>query len=352
MALANRIITALDRPIGVRDMRIASGASAGLSFAPWDVRDAKTMIHQSDLALYHAKRRGRGILCAYDSMIELEMQVKAKLEADLNLAVHQNQFFLMFQPIFSLSSGRIAAVEALIRWQHPTRGQISPDEFIKTAEASGLIEPIGRWVITEACRIAISLPAHLIISINLSPLQLRDPKLVELVTKTLEITGLPAERVEFEITESSVLDTDGPSRSAVDALRALGTRFALDDFGTGHSSLSLLHRMRFDRVKIDRSFTAKMLTDDVNRVLVEKVIELSQALEISVTVEGIETEAQLQFLRKYDGLLIQGYLTGRPALCENLQFDSQFLSPPAEVAPAARRSNIVPIDRRLRDTQG
>jgi diguanylate cyclase (GGDEF)-like protein len=354
-AVADRLIRELNRPVIIHDIRIATGASAGISYAPWDVRDPKRMLKLSDLALYHAKRSGRGIPCQYDSMIEFEMQVKAKLEADLSLAVYQNQFELLFQPICSLQSARIIGVEALIRWQHPTRGRISPDEFIETAERTGLIGAIGRWVITEACLVAAQLPSHVIMSINLSPLQLRDPRLAEMVARTFEITGLDPGRIEFEITESSILDTEGPSRATLDAIRALGARFALDDFGTGHSSLSLLHRLKFDRLKIDRSFTARMLTDPVNKTLVEKVIELSQALHIDVTVEGIETEAQSLFLQKYENLCVQGYLFGRPSRIADIAFDLVAQPRPApqifrpEKPP---QSNIIPLDRRHRESPG
>jgi diguanylate cyclase (GGDEF)-like protein len=348
MELANRIIREVNRPVVIHDTRITTGASAGLSYAPWDVKDPVQMLKQSDLALYHAKRKGRGLACQYDDMIEFEMQVRAKLEADLQAALAHNQFELLFQPIFSLHTSKIVGVEALIRWQHPTRGRIFPDEFIATAERTGLIEPIGRWVITEACRVAASLPTHIMMSINLSPIQLQNPKLVDLTAKTIQITGLDPARIEFEITESSVLDTEDSSLATFEALSGLGVKFALDDFGTGHSSLSLLHRLKFDRLKIDRSFTAGMLTDAVNRTLVEKTIELSQALDIEVTVEGIETEAQAAFLRKYAGICGQGYLFGRPSRIQDIVFDLA----PAEVLrpekPGAR-SNIVALERRLRD---
>ncbi len=350
LAVATRIIRELNRPIILRETRIATGASAGISYAPEDVRDPKRMLKLSDVALYHAKKNGRGIPCQYDSMIEFELQVKAKLEADLALAIYQNQFELLFQPIFNLQTGRIIGVEALIRWQHPTRGQIAPDEFIETAERTGLIEPIGRWVITEACRIAASLPSHVVMSINLSPLQLRDPRLAGMIAKTIAITGLDPKRIEFEITESSILATEGASRATLDAIRELGARFALDDFGTGHSSLSLLHRMKFDRLKIDRSFTARMLTDPVNKTLVEKIIELSQALDIDVTIEGIETEAQGQFLRKYESLSVQGYLFGRPSRITDIQFDLSTEPTPHPTpnfwSENPRPSNIVPLPPR------
>jgi diguanylate cyclase (GGDEF)-like protein len=320
--VANRILLELVRPIMIGDTRLTSAASAGLAYAPWDAQDSKRMLKQCDLALYHAKRNGRNVACLYDDMLEFEMQIRAQLEADLQAAIHLNQFELHYQPIFTLATGEITGVEALIRWHHPTRGQVSPDKFIETAERTGLIEPIGRWVITEACRVAAQLPAHIVMSVNISPIQLRNPKLADLTAKTLAITGLDPGRLEFEITETSVLDTAGSSLATVEAIRALGVRFALDDFGTGHSSLSLLHRLKFDRLKIDRSFTAGMLKDPVNRVLVEKIIELSRALHIEVTVEGIETDAQANFLRKYEGLNVQGYLFGRPTRIAEIDFSA------------------------------
>jgi diguanylate cyclase (GGDEF)-like protein len=348
--IAERIINDLNRPIILKDARILSGASAGLAYAPWDAREPKRILKQCDLALYHAKKKGRNIACVYDDMLEFEMQVRAQLESDLQAAIYQNQFELLYQPVLSLATGHIIGLEALIRWHHPTRGLIQPGDFIETAERTGLIEPIGRWVITEACRVAATLPAHIIMAINLSALQLRNPKIIELTEKTLAITGIEPARIEFEITETSLLDTKGSSLATVDALRALGVRFALDDFGTGHSSLSLLHRLKFDRLKIDRSFTAGMLKDKVNQTLVEKIIELSRALAIEVTVEGIETEAQANFLCKYEDLCVQGYLFGRPSRIADLSFTTpQTLPGTLWTTPASRPTNIVPLPNRSRD---
>jgi diguanylate cyclase (GGDEF)-like protein len=348
--IAERIINDLNRPIILKDARILSSASAGLAYAPWDAREPKRMLKQCDLALYHAKKKGRNVACVYDDMLEFEMQVRAQLESDLQAAIYQNQFELLYQPVLSLGTGRIIGLEALIRWHHPTRGLISPDDFIETAERTGLIEPIGRWVITESCRVAATLPAHIVMAINLSALQLRNPKIIELTQKTIAITGIDPARIEFEITETSLLDTKGSSLATVDALRALGVRFALDDFGTGHSSLSLLHRLKFDRLKIDRSFTAGMLKDNVNQTLVEKIIELSRALAIEVTVEGIETEAQANFLCKYEDLCVQGYFFGRPARIADINFTTPQIIPNTSWAtPANRPTNIVPLPHRPRD---
>jgi diguanylate cyclase (GGDEF)-like protein len=348
--IAERIINDLNRPIILKEARILSGASAGLVYAPWDAREPKRMLKQCDLALYHAKKKGRNVACVYDDMLEFEMQVRAQLESDLQAAIYQNQFELLYQPVLALSTGQIIGLEALIRWHHPTRGLIQPGDFIETAERTGLIEPIGRWVITEACRIAATLPSHIVMAINLSALQLRNPKIIELTAKTLAITGIDPARIEFEITETSLLDTKGSSLATVDALRALGVRFALDDFGTGHSSLSLLHRLKFDRLKIDRSFTAGMLKDSVNQTLVEKIIELSRALAIEVTVEGIETEAQANFLCKYEDLCVQGYLFGRPSRIADLNLSNPQAAPGTLwTTPAARPTNIVPLPHRSRD---
>jgi len=351
MEVALRIIGELNRPIIINDNRINTSASAGIAYALWDAQDPKTILKQADLALYHAKRSGRGVCFQYNDMIELEMQVRAKLEADLHTALHRRQFEMYFQPIYSLKTSNIVGVEALIRWQHPTRGLLPPGEFIETCERIGLIEPLGRWVIGEACRIGASLPDHIKISINLSPLQLRDQELASSAARIIDITGIDPARIEFEITESAVLDTAGPSMVTLDALRALGVRFALDDFGTGHSSLSLLRRLNFDRVKIDRSFTAGILTDKVNMILVEKIIELSRALNMEVTVEGIETREQAEALRKFDDIKVQGYLFGRPSKIGNITFSIAPVIGDTKAArpEAAPLSNIISLDRRARE---
>jgi len=351
LEVANQIVAEINRPIIINDNRINTSASAGISYALWDGADAKTIMKQADLALYHAKKSGRGICFQYNDMIELEMQVRAKLEADLHTALHRRQFEMYFQPIFSLKSGQIVGVEALIRWRHPTRGLLGPGEFIETVERIGLIEPIGRWVVGEACRIGASIPAHIKISINLSPLQLRDQELACSVQRIIDITGIDPDRIEFEITESAVLDTAGPSMLTLQALRNLGVRFALDDFGTGHSSLSLLRRLNFDRVKIDRSFTAGICTDKVNMILIEKIIELSRALSMEVTVEGIETEQQADMLRKYDDIKVQGYLFGRPARLEDISFTRMAGVAETQIRkfdyhPVAALSNIISLERR------
>ena len=316
--VACRIIEALSKPFLVKSFRINAGASAGIAYVPQDGSSAKELLRRADIALYQAKNNGRGTYCSYSEIFERKLEERQALEADLRLAIDREEFVLFFQPIFDLGNERIVGAEALLRWQHPTRGLLNPGSFIELAESTGLIEPMGLWVIAEACRIGTSLPSEIKIAINLSPLQLRDHKLPGRVARVLQDSGIKPERIEFEITESAILETSGLSSTTLQELKGLGTRLALDDFGTGHSSLSLLRRFRFDRIKIDKSFTSGLTIDKTDTILVDQVIDLTKKLGLDVTVEGVETVEQAGFLRKYAGISVQGHLFGHADKVEAL----------------------------------
>jgi diguanylate cyclase (GGDEF)-like protein/PAS domain S-box-containing protein len=309
--VASRIIESLNKPFFISGFRIVAGASAGIAYGPRDGSSAKELLKRADIALYQAKSDGRGTYRSYNRVLEQRLDEQKALEADLRLAMDRDELVIYFQPIFSLATEAPNGVEALVRWRHPTKGLLSPNVFMEIAESTGLIETIGEWVIIEACRLGKYLPTGIRISINLSPLQLRNQKLPSLVKQVIDESKIAPSRIEFEITESAILETSGQSSATLQELKSLGVRLALDDFGTGHSSLSLLRRFRFDRVKIDKSFTSGLATDKTDKILVDQIIEMSKKLGMDVTVEGIETDEQAQYLKKYNGISVQGHLYGR-----------------------------------------
>jgi EAL domain-containing protein (putative c-di-GMP-specific phosphodiesterase class I) len=225
---------------------------------------------------------------------------------------------LLYQPIFSLSTGEMVGTEALIRWLHPVRGLLSPASFIEIAESSCLIVPIGRWVIETAIKQATLISNNMKISINLSPLQVDDPGLVMCISNALKEYKMPASRVELEITETVMLGRDTHTVETLSAIRSLGVNFALDDFGTGYSSLILLRDFRFDRIKVDRSFITTMLTDKMSQILVEQIVDLAYKMDTRLTIEGVETIQQADYLRQYQNVDIQGYLYGKPMTFEKI----------------------------------
>lgn len=306
--VASRIIESLNRPFFINGFRITAGASAGIAFGPQDGSSAKELLKRADIALYQAKGGGRGIYCSYNRVLERKLEEQKALETDLRLAVDRDELVIYFQPIFCLATATPNGVEALLRWHHPSKGFLPPSMFMEIAETTGLIEPIGQWVIAESCRLAKALPPEIRVSINLSPLQLRNQKLPKLVEHVIHESGIAAGRIEFEITESAILETSGHSSATLQELKSLGVRLALDDFGTGHSSLSLLRRFRFDRVKIDKSFTSGLATDRTDMVLVDQIIEMTKKLGMDVTVEGVETVEQAERLKKYGRISVQGHL--------------------------------------------
>lgn len=330
LLVSQRIIESLNKVFVLGKLRISAGASAGLAFAPDHGNVAKDLMKHADVALYYAKRHGKSIVVPYHADIEHHERARVNFESELRQAVVNHEFVVHYQPITALADGSTIGVEALVRWNHPTRGLLGPGSFITVAEENGLIEPIGRLVMSQACHDLLGMPDNIKMSINLSPLQLHDEYLVTHLREILRETGLPPARIEFEITESAVLETSGTGSATLQELKALGVRFALDDFGTGHSSLSLLRRFKFDRVKIDRSFTSGMLSDPTNLILVEQIIELSNRLGMDVTAEGIETLQQADFLRKYPKVKIQGHLFGKAV-------------PKAELYFRQPSSNVVPL---------
>ena len=310
--LADRIVKHAAEPFEIDRHTVAIGASVGIAVAPGDGGDAETLLKNADLALYRAKHDGRGAYHFFEKGMDAALQERRALEMGLRQALARNEFRLVFQPLFNLKEGRICGLEALIRWYHPERGTIPPADFIPIAEEVGLIVPIGDWVLREACRAAVSWPEDIHIAVNLSTVQFRNRNLYQHVKTALDESGLQAERLELEVTESLLLVDNASTLKTLFDLRKLGVRISMDDFGTGYSSLSYLRSFPFDKIKIDRSFVHDMSTGEDSQAIVKAVIGLGRSLGMSTAAEGVETEAQLDLVRRQGCTEVQGFLFSPP----------------------------------------
>jgi diguanylate cyclase (GGDEF)-like protein len=309
---ASRLLRVLSEPFGVLGHKLNIGASIGIARVGHDGDTATDILRHVDLALYRAKSEGKGVACQFNISMDLEMQKKRALENDLRAAVTNGEFILHYQPIVSVSDSKICGYEALIRWQHPERGLIPPLDFIPIAEETGLIVQIGEWVISEACKQAAKWTSNVRVSVNLSPLQIKSPRLIAAVIKSLADSGLRPGRLEMEVTESALLEQTELVFTTLGHLKTLGVRIGLDDFGTGYSSLGYLHSFAFDNIKIDRSFVQAMATRPQSAAVVRAVLMLADDLGISTTAEGIETIEQFNALKLRGCQEAQGYYFGRP----------------------------------------
>ncbi|HYD37922.1 MAG TPA: EAL domain-containing protein, partial [Allosphingosinicella sp.] len=287
-AVAQRLIAALAEPASVHGHKLAVSASVGIALGPVDGADGDTLLKNVDLALNRAKEEGRGTYRFFEAEMNARAQQRHQLETDLRRAIAEGEFELHFQPLFDLASNRIGAFEALLRWNHPTRGQVSPAEFIPVAEETDLIVPIGNWVVHEACRQARAWPDEIRVAVNVSSVQFRRPGLQNVILQALAASGLEPWRLEVEITESIFLESLDSTLAVLHALRSLGVRIALDDFGTGYSSLSYLQSFPFDKIKIDRSFIEQLLTRPGASAIVRAITDLARALGMETTAEGVE----------------------------------------------------------------
>jgi len=318
-SLAQRIVDALGQPYDLAGQRCGSGASVGAAIHGLDGDDAATLMHRADLALYRAKSQGRGGYSFYDAGLDRELQNRRALTRDLREALTQASLVLHFQPLYGADGSTLCGYEALTRWPHPVRGFVPPTEFIPLAEETGLIDELGRWVLQTACAEAAKWPAPLSVAVNLSPSQFRrEGAIVEEVRQALAASGLPAERLEVEITESLLMSNTDTVLRMLQALHAMGVRIAMDDFGTGYSSLAYLWRFPFDKVKIDRAFTQHLAEDGKVDLIVGSIVSLAHSLKIRVNAEGVETEAQRRALREHGCDELQGFLLGRPQPSERL----------------------------------
>ncbi|WP_428374816.1 putative bifunctional diguanylate cyclase/phosphodiesterase [Lichenicoccus sp.] len=342
--LAQRVIERLSAPFEVDQHQIGIGASVGIalssdpSLSEDDQRSPQALLKCADLALYRAKAAGRGNFHFFEPDMDTRMQARRRLEQDLRLAVSAQQFELYYQPLMESGAG-LSGFEALLRWNHPERGLVSPVEFIPLAEEVGLIPVIGRWALQRACADAAAWPATLKVAVNLSPLQFR-PGLAAEVADALAASGLSARRLELEITESLLLQDDAAVLATLHRIRALGVRIAMDDFGTGYSSLGYLRRFPFDKIKIDQSFVRGMIDQADCLAIVRAVIGLGRSLGIAINAEGVETTAQHQALLREGCDELQGFLFSRPRPASEVASMVQQLGPASSREPTLAREQV------------
>ncbi len=309
---AERVRNDLALPFELTASDAVIGASIGIAIGSKGSVDADTLLRHADLALYRAKNDGRGMFHFFEPEMDAEARKRHQLEADLRSSLVKEELELYFQPLVNIDTKAVNTFEALIRWNHPKLGRLNPADFIPLAEEVGLIQSIGAWVIQQACREALNWPSHIRVAVNLSPAQFRSPSLFTQIQNALEDTGLPANRLEIEVTESLLLDASTNVDAILSALRHLGVRISLDDFGTGYSSLSYLQKFKFDKIKIDRSFVNDIDTEPGSQAIMDCLIRLAEDLHMSLVAEGVETEAQLKSLKARGCLEIQGFLIARP----------------------------------------
>ncbi|MER9692431.1 EAL domain-containing protein [Mesorhizobium sp. M0179] len=310
--LAKRIVAVVSQPFRDKGRDMHVGISLGIALYPGDGKDADTLLKNADMALYSGKSEGRNVYRFFEPGMDALVRARLALETDLETALKRREFVLEFQPITNIASGKIVGAEALMRWKSPTRGLVAPDDFIAAAEDSGLIVPLGEWALKQACSVAAGWPPGMRIAVNVSAVQIRSADFARSVISALAVSGVPASRLELEITETVLMDESETVLKTLRQLRELGIRIALDDFGTGYSSLGYLRRFPVDKIKIDRSFIHDIDNKDT-AAIVRTIIGLGAELGITVTAEGVETKAQLDILRKAGCVEAQGFLIGMPS---------------------------------------
>jgi diguanylate cyclase (GGDEF)-like protein/PAS domain S-box-containing protein len=309
--LAKRLLEAIADPYLLDDHSVVIGASIGIAMSPGDGDESEKLLKSADMALSRAKSDFRGTFSFFEAEMDARAQSRRKIEIGLRDAIQNEQLQPHYQPLVNLSTGRITGLEALVRWPHPERGMISPGEFIPVAEETGLINPLGGLMLRRACMDAALWPDDVRVAVNLSPLQFRTGNLLASVMDALKQSGLPARRLELEITETLVLEKSSQVLATLHALRALGVRISMDDFGTGYSSLSYLRSFPFDKIKIDRSFVRDLGSDRDAQAIVRSIISLGMGLGVTITAEGVETESELSCLRAEGCHEGQGFLFSR-----------------------------------------
>ena len=317
--LARDILVETAQPLVLDGNEIVPSTSIGIAIAPQDGADGGALFRSADLALYRAKEGGRGTYAFFEESLNERAQQRRQLESDLRLALEREEFELYYQPLFDLEQNRICSFEALLRWRHPKRGLVSPAEFVPVSEDTGLIVPLGAWVVREACLRAATWPENIRVAVNVSAVQFHRGSLNETILRALADSGLAPDRLEVEITESIFLEGGDATLRLLHGLRSLGVRIALDDFGTGYSSLSYLQSFPFDKLKIDRSFIQNLLTREGATAIVHAITELANALGIETTAEGVEETAQLMELRAHGCSSVQGYLFSEPMTAEDVE---------------------------------
>lgn len=313
---ATRVLEALSHPVSVKGREIFVGASIGIAMYPADGRDAVTLLKNADTAMYRAKEHGRNTYQFYTPDMGTQVLVRMSLETSIRRALKRDEFTIHYQPVVDLGSGALVCAEALVRWEHPELGLVPPAQFIGLAEETGLIKPLGRWVLRNACQRARqwqSVSNHpLRVAVNLSGKQFGDHHLVENIHEILQDVGLSPALLELEITENTVMQNSDNAICMIGALKQLGIRVSVDDFGTGYSSLSCLKRLPLDALKVDRSFVGNIPADPDDSAIVKAIVAMAHSLRLGVVAEGVETGEQIDFLRAQGCDLAQGYYVGRP----------------------------------------
>ena len=336
LALANRIAQELYAPVFFEDQQIVFSMSVGIAMYPQDGQTSEELLRCADIALYSAKEDRRGTARMFAPEMDAALRQRRMLERDLRAAIQDGGLEVHYQPLVDCTNGELEGFEALLRWNHPVRGRISPVEFIPVAEESGLIVALGSWVLHAACRTASGWEKPLRVAVNLSPTQFKQADLASQIAAALEESGLESNRLEIEVTEGVLIDDPKRAVALLSSLRETGVRVSLDDFGTGFSSLSYLRLFPLDKIKIDRSFIMGLEADEKSRAIVRSIIMLAHSLDLAVTAEGVETPGQLAILGSQSCNQVQGYLLGRPAAAGDLVFQRRMV-----MDAAARNAGFV-----------
>jgi diguanylate cyclase (GGDEF)-like protein len=309
--MSRRLLEAIGDPFLLDGHSVVIGATIGIAMAPGDGDDSETLLKNADLALTRAKNDCRGTFSFFEAAMDARAQSRRKIETELRDAIQSDRLQPYYQPLIDLSAGRITGFEALVRWPHPERGMVSPGEFIPVAEETGLISAVGGLMLQRACKDAATWPDDVRVAVNLSPLQFRTGNLLSIVMDALKQSGLPAKRLELEITETLLLEKSSQVLATLHALRALGVRISMDDFGTGYSSLSYLRSFPFDKIKIDQSFVRDIGSNREAQAIIRSIVSLGKGLGVTITAEGVETEIELSCLRAEGCHEGQGFLFSR-----------------------------------------
>lgn len=317
VSLSKRIIETIGQPFHFDGSDSTIGASVGIALFPQNSDTMMALMVNADTALYRAKEEGRGKYCFFEEAMNEQLRLRREMERDLRTALAEGQFHLHYQPQIQLDNGHIIGVEALLRWHHPEHGNLPPDQFIPIAEDSGLIIPLGEWVLRKACKDALAWP-DVKVAVNLSPVQFREPLLAVKVAQILADTGLPPTRLELEITEGILLQDTEATLETLKDIKKLGVRIAMDDFGTGYSSLSYLRRFPFDKIKVDRSFVSELGFGEDADAIVRAAINLAHSLGMRANAEGVETPEQAEKLLALGCEEAQGYMYSRPVPREEI----------------------------------
>jgi diguanylate cyclase (GGDEF)-like protein len=320
IALALKVLKVVGEPLHLAGRDITIGTSIGIAVAPTDGTDAGMLLQRADLALYRVKAEGRNNFCFFDLEMSKASDERLQMLSDMRRALIRQEFEVFYQPVFDAKTCQACAVEALVRWRHPVQGLMSPDRFIPLAEETGLMAPLGEWVLQQACRDATAWPDHIKIAVNLSTVQLRTGALFDAIVHALFESGLPPERLELEITESVLMQNVKRNGAIFQQLKNIGVSIVLDDFGMGYSSLSYLTMLPFDKIKIDKSFTHGLADNIGCAAGVASVLTLARHLDMVVTAEGVETKLQFQLLRSAGVHQVQGYFFARPGPVAELNF--------------------------------